>query len=111
MEQDDRELFERSLRHATEEHTGAALDASLAEPFATAGAYRAAVDDIRSAATAYYSGPDLAMDDATYDRWLSFDRYGIAVVLALVLVFNRQFQAILASGTDTVLNVFQTVLG
>jgi len=28
-----------------------------------------------------------------------------------VLVFNRQFEAILSSGTDAVLNVFQTVLG
>ncbi len=36
------------------------------------------------------------MDDAAYDRWLSFDRYGVAVVLALVLVFNSQFQAILS---------------
>jgi Zn-dependent protease len=51
------------------------------------------------------------MDDATYDRWLSFDRYGVVIILALVLVFNRQFQAILAGGTDAVLNVFQTVLG
>jgi len=28
-----------------------------------------------------------------------------------VLVFDRQFEAILSSDTDAVLNVFQTVLG
>ena len=31
IEGEDLELFERSLRHATEQHTGAALDAALAE--------------------------------------------------------------------------------
>jgi DNA ligase (NAD+) len=39
----------------------------MAEPFSTLDAYRTAIDEIRSAAAAYYSGPDLAMDDAVYD--------------------------------------------
>jgi len=51
------------------------------------------------------------MDDRTYDRWLSFDRYGVAVVLGGVLLFNRQFQAILADSTEAVVRLFHTVLG
>jgi DNA ligase (NAD+) len=39
----------------------------MAEPFDTVDAYRTAIEQIRSAAAAYYSGPDLAMDDADYD--------------------------------------------
>src|SRR5262249_19722754 len=38
-----------------------------AEPFGTVAAYRSAIAEVRAAATAYYTGPDLAMDDATYD--------------------------------------------
>jgi len=43
------------------------VDVALAEPYESVAEYRAAIDEIRSAAVAYYSGPDLAMDDATYD--------------------------------------------
>jgi DNA ligase (NAD+) len=43
------------------------VDTALAQPFESVEAYRSAVAAIRSAATSYYSGPDLAMDDATYD--------------------------------------------
>jgi DNA ligase (NAD+) len=43
------------------------VDAALAEPFESADAYGSAVAAVRSAATSYYSGPDLVMDDATYD--------------------------------------------
>ncbi|GAA4443015.1 NAD-dependent DNA ligase LigA [Phytohabitans houttuyneae] len=43
------------------------VDAAEAAPFEDAGEYRAAVERIRGAAEAYYSGSDLAMDDATYD--------------------------------------------
>jgi DNA ligase (NAD+) len=43
----------------------------VAAPFATVEAYRAAIDQIRTAAAAYYSGPDLAMDDATYDALMA----------------------------------------
>ena len=39
------------------------VDAAEAEPLPTVEAYRAAIDEIRAAAAAYYSGPDLAMDD------------------------------------------------
>jgi DNA ligase (NAD+) len=47
------------------------VDAAEAEPLPTVGAYRAAIDEIRAAAAAYYSGPDLAMDDATYDALMA----------------------------------------
>jgi DNA ligase (NAD+) len=47
------------------------VDAVLAEPYASAAAYRSAVGEVRSAAAAYYSGPDLVMDDATYDALLA----------------------------------------
>ncbi|BCB77503.1 NAD-dependent DNA ligase LigA [Phytohabitans flavus] len=43
------------------------VDAAEATPFPDVEEYRAAVERIRAAAEAYYSGPDLAMDDATYD--------------------------------------------
>lgn len=52
-----------------------------------------------------------ALDDRTYERWLSFDRYGVLVVIGIVLIFNRQFQALLADSTDAVLRLFQAVLG
>jgi DNA ligase (NAD+) len=47
------------------------VDATQAVPFETVEAYRAAIAEIRSAAVAYYSGPDLAMDDATYDALMA----------------------------------------
>jgi len=47
------------------------VDATLAVPLETVETYRAAIDEIRSAAAAYYSGPDLAMDDATYDALMA----------------------------------------
>jgi DNA ligase (NAD+) len=47
------------------------VDATRAVPLETAETYRAAIDEIRSAAAAYYSGPDLAMDDATYDALMA----------------------------------------
>jgi DNA ligase (NAD+) len=47
------------------------VDAAEAEPLPTVEAYRAAIDEIRTAAAAYYSGPDLAMDDATYDALMA----------------------------------------
>lgn len=43
------------------------VDAAEAAPFPDVDEYRTAVERIRTAAEAYYSGPDLAMDDATYD--------------------------------------------
>ncbi|GAA1500001.1 NAD-dependent DNA ligase LigA [Dactylosporangium maewongense] len=50
---------------------GLVVDAARAEPFASAEEYRAAVGEVREAAAAYYSGPDLAMDDALYDALLA----------------------------------------
>ncbi|MFC7549149.1 NAD-dependent DNA ligase LigA [Plantactinospora sp. GCM10030261] len=47
------------------------VDAARAEPFETVAAYRSAISAARTAAAAYYSGPDLAMDDATYDALLA----------------------------------------
>src|SRR5437764_8994600 len=47
------------------------VDAAEAEPLPTVEAYRAAIDEIRAAAAAYYRGPDLAMDDATYDALMA----------------------------------------
>ena len=46
-------------------------DPKLAEPFPTAEEYTAAVEEIRAAAMAYYSGPELRMDDADYDALLA----------------------------------------
>ena len=43
------------------------VDAAHAEPFEAVEAYRSAITEVRSAAAAYYSGPDLVLDDATYD--------------------------------------------
>ncbi|MBF9134801.1 NAD-dependent DNA ligase LigA [Plantactinospora sp. S1510] len=43
------------------------VDSGLAEPFEDRGDYARALAEITSAAAAYYSGTDLAMDDATYD--------------------------------------------
>ncbi|WP_433617498.1 NAD-dependent DNA ligase LigA [Dactylosporangium sp. CA-139114] len=40
----------------------------MAEAFDTVSEYRCAIEQIRQAAAAYYSGPDLAMDDADYDE-------------------------------------------
>jgi DNA ligase (NAD+) len=51
--------------------TGLVVDAARAEPFASVEDYRAAVGEVRQAAAAYYSGPDLAMDDAVYDALLA----------------------------------------
>ncbi len=48
-----------------------AVDPSVAEPFATAQEYRTAIEEIRAAAGAYYAGPDLTMDDATYDALMA----------------------------------------
>jgi len=47
------------------------VDADRAEPFDDREAYTAALDEIRSAAAAYYNGADLVMDDATYDALLA----------------------------------------
>jgi len=47
------------------------VDASLAEPYESPTGYRSAITEVRSAAAAYYSGPDLAMDDATYDALMA----------------------------------------
>ncbi|WP_127503917.1 NAD-dependent DNA ligase LigA [Actinoplanes solisilvae] len=47
------------------------VDAAHAEPFTGEGDYRAAVERIREAASAYYEGTDLAMDDATYDALIA----------------------------------------
>ncbi|MEV8513683.1 NAD-dependent DNA ligase LigA [Dactylosporangium sp. NPDC051484] len=43
----------------------------MAEPFDTVAEYRTAISQIRDAAAAYYSGPDLAMDDADYDALMA----------------------------------------
>jgi DNA ligase (NAD+) len=47
------------------------VDAAHAEPFDTADDYRAAIERVRAAASSYYAGADLAMDDATYDALLA----------------------------------------
>ncbi|HEY3259285.1 MAG TPA: NAD-dependent DNA ligase LigA, partial [Pseudonocardiaceae bacterium] len=47
------------------------VDAARAEPFESAERYAAAVAEIRAAARSYYSGPDLAMDDASYDALMA----------------------------------------
>ncbi|MER7007133.1 NAD-dependent DNA ligase LigA [Dactylosporangium sp. NPDC000555] len=43
----------------------------MTEPFDTAAEYRTAISQIREAAAAYYSGPDLAIDDADYDALMA----------------------------------------
>lgn len=47
------------------------VDVAEAVPWDTVEAYRAAIDQIKAAAAAYYSGPDLAMDDAAYDALMA----------------------------------------
>ncbi|MCW3820478.1 NAD-dependent DNA ligase LigA [Micromonospora sp. DR5-3] len=47
------------------------VDAARAEPFDSVQAYRSAIADVRAAAAAYYSGPGMVMDDATYDALLA----------------------------------------
>ncbi|MEV0808179.1 NAD-dependent DNA ligase LigA [Micromonospora sp. NPDC050200] len=47
------------------------VDAARAKPFESVEAYRSAVAEARAAATAYYSGPDLVIDDAAYDALLA----------------------------------------
>jgi DNA ligase (NAD+) len=47
------------------------VDSGLAEPFEDRADYVTALAEIRSAAAAYYSGTDLAMDDATYDALMA----------------------------------------
>lgn len=47
------------------------VDAARAEPFASVTAYQSAIAEVRAAATTYYSGSQLLMDDATYDALLA----------------------------------------
>ena len=47
------------------------VDAALAEAFDSVVAYRSAIAEVRSAAGAYYGGPDLVMDDAAYDALMA----------------------------------------
>ncbi|MCX4471466.1 NAD-dependent DNA ligase LigA [Micromonospora sp. NBC_01655] len=47
------------------------VDAARAESFDSVQAYRSAIAEVRTAAAAYYSGPGLVMDDATYDALLA----------------------------------------
>jgi DNA ligase (NAD+) len=47
------------------------VDADRATPFDTAEGYHRAIAAIRSAAVAYYTGTDLAMDDAAYDALMA----------------------------------------
>src|SRR6266568_1822832 len=47
------------------------VDAALAEAFGSVVAYRSAIAEVRSAAGAYYGGPDLVMDDAAYDALMA----------------------------------------
>jgi DNA ligase (NAD+) len=47
------------------------VDVAEAEPLPTIEAYREAVEQVRAAAAAYYSGPDLVLDDAVYDALLA----------------------------------------
>lgn len=56
---------------STEPEIAPVVDAAHAEPFDTPEEYRAAIERIRAAASAYYAGTDLAMDDATYDALLA----------------------------------------
>ncbi len=51
------------------------------------------------------------MNDRMYERWLALDRYGVAVIIAAVLIFNRQFQAILTDSSDAIVRMLHTVLG
>ncbi|MEJ3749995.1 NAD-dependent DNA ligase LigA [Actinomycetes bacterium KLBMP 9797] len=47
------------------------VDAARAEPFAATADYEAAIAAVKAAATTYYSGSQLLMDDATYDALLA----------------------------------------
>jgi DNA ligase (NAD+) len=47
------------------------VDAAHAAAFGSREEYRAAIERMRAAATAYYAGGDLVMDDATYDALLA----------------------------------------
>ena len=47
------------------------------------------------------------MNDRMYERWLSLDRYGVAVIIAVVLIFNRQFQAILGDTSEAIVRMLQ----
>jgi DNA ligase (NAD+) len=61
-----------STRPITADHEVApVVDAARAAAYGTREEYQAAIDRIRSAATAYYAGGDLVMDDATYDSLLA----------------------------------------
>lgn len=51
--------------------TAPVVDAALADPFDTAEQYQDAIASARAAAAAYYSGTDIAMDDAAYDALLA----------------------------------------
>ncbi|MFI5937259.1 NAD-dependent DNA ligase LigA [Actinoplanes sp. NPDC051494] len=51
--------------------TAPVVDAAHAAPYDHAEAYHEAIAQIRAAATTYYAGDDLAMDDATYDALLA----------------------------------------
>ncbi|GAA2709399.1 NAD-dependent DNA ligase LigA [Actinoplanes palleronii] len=56
---------------STQPEIAPVVDAAHAEPFDAAEHYHAAIEQIRAAASAYYQGTDLAMDDATYDALLA----------------------------------------
>jgi len=47
------------------------VDASKATPFADKDAYLAAIGQVRAAATAYFAGGDLLLDDASYDALIA----------------------------------------
>ncbi|MEH1124256.1 NAD-dependent DNA ligase LigA [Micromonospora sp. CPCC 206061] len=50
---------------------GPVVDAARAVPFESVTAYQEAIAEIRAAATTYYSGSQLLMDDATYDALIA----------------------------------------
>lgn len=47
------------------------VDAKLALPFASRKEYRAAIEDVREAARAYFAGDELVMDDGDYDALIA----------------------------------------
>ncbi|MEV0728321.1 NAD-dependent DNA ligase LigA [Polymorphospora sp. NPDC050346] len=53
------------------DHVDPVVDAARAEPFESPERYAEVIEEIRSAAAAYYGGSDLAMDDATYDALMA----------------------------------------
>ena len=82
---DDRVLFERSLRHATETTSGEALDAALAE----LGWHDALADDPRTAVSSLFelqgrSAVTSSALDAVLAVALGIDAPGVAVVLPLL---------------------------